>query len=90
MDSLALALTSIHWSLILIAALMTFDITFASLMLHRLGQIMRDVHADVGQISKQVAQDSVLLRETHALTAQAAAALDNVARLVVYPGGRPK
>lgn len=93
MAALAPALQSIQWSLLLIAAMVAFGFVFMTLVsivgFHRLGQMVRDSHQDLEQISKQIAQDAVLLREAHALTAKASAALDNVARLVVYPGRRP-
>jgi len=96
MESLALVLESIRSSLLLIAGMMTLGVISMSITLHRLGQMLRAVSTDVtevaqarAEVSRQIAENTALLRDTHALTAKAAAALDNVARLVVYPGGRP-
>ena len=96
MESLSSALESLRWALILIAAMMTPGVISMSITLRRLGQMLREVSTDVtevhklgAEVSRQVAENTALLRDTHALTAKAAAALDNVARLVVYRGGRP-
>ena len=74
MDALPAILESMRLSLIVIAALVAFSFATTSLMLYRQSKILRDSEA--------------LLRDTHALTAKAAAALENVSRLVVHAGGR--
>jgi len=81
MEVLPAILESMRVSLIATTALVAFGFFVTTLMLYRQSRMLRDV-------SKQVADSEVLLRDTHALTAQAAAALENVTRLVVHPGGR--
>jgi hypothetical protein len=81
MEALPAILESMRLSLIAITALVAFGFLGTTLMLYRQSRMVRDV-------SKQVAESEALLRDTHALTAKAAAALDNVSRLVVHPGGR--
>jgi len=74
MDALPAILESMRLSLIAIAGLVAFGFATTSLMLYRQGKMLRD--------------SQTLLRDTHALTAKAAAALENVSRLVVHPGKR--
>ena len=95
METLPAILESMRLSLMTIAALVAFSLVVSTLMLHRQSRMLRDVSKQVtdvskqvGDVSKQVADSAALLRETHALTAKAAAALENVSRLVVHPGGR--
>lgn len=95
METLPAILESMRLSLLTIAALVAFSLLVTTLMLYRQSRMLRDVSGmlrDVSRmvrdISKQVADSEALLRETHALTAKAATALENVSRLVIHPGGR--
>ena len=63
-----------EWSLILIAAMDAIAFTAIMVMLSLGFRMLREI--------QQTAE------QTHALTAKASAALDNVSRLVVYAGGR--
>ena len=81
MEPLPAILESMRLSLLATTALVAFGFFVTTLMLFRQSKILRDV-------SKQVADSAALLRDAHALTAKAAAALDNVTRLVVHRGGR--
>jgi cell division protein FtsB len=81
MEQLPAILESMRLSLIATTALVAFGFVVTTLMLYRQSQILRDV-------SKQVADSEALVRDTHALTAKVAAALDSVSRLVVHAGGR--
>ncbi len=72
MEALPAILESMRLSLVAITALVAFGFAVTTLMLYRQSRILHD-------ISNQ-------LSDTHALTAKAAAALDNVTRLVVHPG----
>ncbi len=80
-DALPAILESMRLSLIATTALVAFGFFATTLMLYRQSKIRRDV-------SKQISDSEALLRDAHALTAKAAAALENVTRLVVHPGGR--
>ena len=82
METLPGILESMRLSLLVIAALVAFGFFTTTLMLFRQSKLLRD--------------SATLLRETHEMTlrtyelaAKAAAALENVTRLVVHPGGRP-
>ena len=88
METLPAILESMRLSLLTIAALVAFSLLVTTLMLYRQSRMLRDVSRMVRDISKQVADSEALLRETHALTAKAATALENVSRLVIHPGGR--
>ncbi len=88
METLPAILESMRLSLIAIAALVGFSLVVSTLMLYRQSGMLRDHSRMLREISKQVADSEALLRETHALTAKAAAALENVSRLVIHPGGR--
>ncbi len=74
MEALPAILESMRLSLVAITALVAFGFAVTTLMLYRQSRILRD-------ISNQVS-------DTHALTAKAAAVLDNVGRLVIHAGGR--
>lgn len=71
MEALPAILESMRLSLVAITALVAFGFAVTTLMLYRQSQILRDISSQVS--------------DTHALTAKAAAALDNVSRLVVHP-----
>ena len=88
METLPAILESMRLSLLTIAALVAFSLLVTTLMLYRQSRMLRDISGMVRDISKQVAGSEALLRDTHALTAKAAAALENVSRLVIHPGGR--
>ena len=88
MDPLPAILESMRLSLLATTALVAFGFLATTLMLFRQSRMLRDVSRDVVSVSKQVADSAALLRDAHALTAKAAAALENVTRLVVHPGGR--
>ncbi len=88
METLPAILEFMRLSLIAIAALVGFSLVVSTLMLYRQSGMLRDHSRMLREISKQVADSEALLRETHALTAKAAAALENVSRLVIHPGGR--
>jgi len=81
MEFLPAILESMRLSLLATTALVAFGFLVTTLMLFRQSKILRDV-------SKQVADSEARLRDMHALTAKAAAALDNVTRLVVHLDGR--
>ena len=81
MDALPAILESMRLSLVVITALVAFGFFSTTLMLFRQTRALSD-------ISKQLSASEELLRRTHELTAKAAAALENVTRLVVHPGGR--
>jgi hypothetical protein len=88
MDVLPAILESMRLSLIATTALVAFGFTVMTLMLYRQSRTLRDIAEMLRGVSKQVSDSEALLRDTHALTAKAAAALENVTRLVVHPGGR--
>ena len=81
MEVLPAFLESMRLSLVATTALVAFGCFVTTLMLYRQSKIVADV-------SKQIADSDARLRDMHALTAKAAAALDNVTRLVVHPAGR--
>ena len=74
MEPLASILESMRVSLIAITALVAFGFFATTLMLLRQSRVLKD--------------SQEILRQTHELSAKAAAALENVTRLVVHPGGR--
>ena len=74
MEPLASILESMRVSLIAITALVAFGFFATTLMLLRQSRVLKD--------------SEEILRQTHELSAKAAAALENVTRLVVHPGGR--
>lgn len=74
MEALASILESMRLSLIAITALVAFGFFTTTLMLFRQSKVLKD--------------SEEILRQTHELSAKAAAALENVTRLVVHPGGR--
>jgi len=73
-EPLASILESMRVSLIAITALVAFGFFATTLMLLRQSRVLKD--------------SEEILRQTHELSAKAAAALENVTRLVVHPGGR--
>jgi len=73
-EPLASILESMRVSLIAITALVAFGFFATTLMLLRQSRVLKD--------------SQEILRQTHELSAKAAAALENVTRLVVHPGGR--
>ena len=88
MEALPAILESMRLSLLAITALVGFGLVVSTLMLYRQSGMLRDHSRMLRDISKQVADSEAIVRATYALAAKAAAALENVSRLVVHPGGR--
>ncbi len=77
MEALPAILESMRLSLVAVTALVAFGFFVTTLMLYRQSKILADT-------AKQIADSDARLRDMHALTAKAAAALENVTRLVVH------
>ena len=88
MEPVHAVLESMRLSLIAIAAFIAFGFFTTTLMLFRQSKVLSGITNALRNISQQVSDSEKLLRDTHELTAKAAAALENVTRLVVHPGGR--
>ena len=85
-------LDSMRWTLMFNTVVMTLGFLCIAIMIfvtsHGLAKMVREVSQTTREVAEQVAEDTALLRESHALTAGAAAALENIMRLVVDPGSR--
>jgi hypothetical protein len=81
METLPAILQSMQITLVANTALVAVGFFTTTLMLFRQSKVLKD-------ISKQVADSEALLRDAHAFAAKAAAALENVTRLVIHPGDR--
>ena len=79
MEALPGILESMRLSLVAIAGMVAFSFTITTIMLFRQSKMLRD-------ISQNLANSEVILKETHDLTVKGFAILENVTRLVVHPG----